>query len=341
MPFLGTIPPTGEFDSIDKSGIWRARSGFLITLIPANFPPMAYIRPRGSKFRAEVELKGVRDSETFKSKTAAREWASRREAEILAGERGDIPNLTVAALLERYAREVSRGKKGERWEVIRLKALERDRIAQVRLKALDAPHASDWQERRLQAISAASVRRERNLLNNVFEIARKEWRWLKRNPFEGVRRPKDGKPRDRIATDEELARLLELASTAMQRAIVGAVETGMRAGELASNPQIRGRVAYLLDTKNGTAREVPLSEKAVECFPVGLSAGSISELFARLCEQAGVKGLTFHDLRRSAIVRLARKLTPLELAKMVGHKDLRMTLNVYYKQDAEAVAAKL
>lgn len=292
-------------------------------------------------WQAQVARKGMRRSKAFPSKGAAQAWAGQQEAEIMAGDRGEIPNLTVAALLQRYAKEVSRGKKGERWEVIRLTALERDRIALVRLKALDAPHASDWQQRRLQAVSAASVRRERNLLNNVFEIARKEWRWLKKNPFEGVRRPKDGKARDRIATQEELDKLLGMASPAMRRAIVGAVETGMRAGELASNPEIRGRVAYLLDTKNGTAREVPLSEKAVECFPVGLSAGSISELFARLCEQAGVEGLTFHDLRRTAIVRLAQKLTPMELAKMVGHKDLRMTLNVYYKQDAEAVAAKL
>ena len=292
-------------------------------------------------WQAQIARKGVRRSKAFPSKGAAQSWAGQQEAEIMAGERGEIPNLTVAALLQRYAKEVSRGKKGERWEVIRLTALERDRIASVRLRTLDSPHVADWQQRRLQAISAASVRRERNLLNNVFEIARKEWRWLKRNPFEGVRRPKDGKPRDRIATDEELAKLLELASPAMRRAIVGAVETGMRAGELASNPEIRGRVAYLLDTKNGTAREVPLSEKAVECFPVGLSAGSISALFAQLCERAGVEGLTYHDLRRTAIVRLAQKLTPMELAKMVGHKDLRMTLNVYYKQDAEAVAAKL
>ena len=292
-------------------------------------------------WQAQIARKGVRRSKAFPSKGAAQSWAGQQEAEIMAGERGEIPNLTVAALLQRYAKEVSRGKKGERWEVIRLTALERDRIASVRLRTLDSPHVADWQQRRLQAVSAASVRRERNLLNNVFEIARKEWRWLKRNPFEGVRRPKDGKPRDRIATDEELAKLLELASPAMQRAIVGAVETGMRAGELASNPEIRGRVAYLLDTKNGTAREVPLSEKAVECFPVGLSAGSISALFAQLCERAGVEGLTYHDLRRTAIVRLAQKLTPMELAKMVGHKDLRMTLNVYYKQDAEAVAAKL
>jgi integrase len=40
-------------------------------------------------------------------------------------------------------------------------------------------------------------------------------------------------------------------------------------------------------------------------------------------------------------VQLSKKLDAFELAKMVGHKDLRMTLNVYYKADAAAIADKL
>ena len=54
-----------------------------------------------------------------------------------------------------------------------------------------------------------------------------------------------------------------------------------------------------------------------------------------------IEGLTFHDLRHTAVVRLAKKLSPFELAKMVGHRDLKMTLNVYYQQDAEETAKKL
>ena len=261
----------------------------------------------------------------------------------MAGVRGEIPNLPVADLLTRYAREVSAGKKGARWEIVRLKALGRDMVAQVRLRALDAPHVSDWQRRRLQAVSAASVRRERNLLNHVFEIARKEWRWLRKNPFEGIRRPKDGKARKRIATPAELERLTARASQKLARVIAFAVETGMRAGEIAALTRVEGRVAYVADSKNDEAREVPLSAAAIEAWQGGidLTAGSISGLFARLCDEVGIEGLTFHDLRRTAIVRLARKIDPLELAKMVGHHDLKMTLNVYYQIDAEAVAAKL
>lgn len=260
----------------------------------------------------------------------------------MSGVRGEIPNLTVGALLERYKQEVAAGKKGERWEVIRLRLIGRDRIASVRLRDLDSPHASDWQQRRLKAVSSASVRRERNLLNNVFEIARKEWKWVRKNPFEGVRRPKDGKPRNRLATPKEIDQLLARASQDLARAITVAVETGMRAGEIASNPTINGRVAVLVDSKNNEGREVPLSPKAIEALSQGvnLTAGSISALFARLCREEEIEGLTFHDLRHYACVRLSSKLELMELCKMMGWKDPRHAL-IYYSKGAESIADKL
>lgn len=307
----------------------------------ANFTPMATYRKRLGKWRVEVRMRGVYDSETFVSRQAAKAWATRREAEILAGQRGEIPNLTVQALLARYEKEVSAHKKGQRWEVVRLRNMGRDRLASIRLKELDAPHVSDWQQRRLQVVSGASVRRERNLLNNVFEIARKEWKWLARNPFAGVRRPKGGKPRKRIATSSEIASLTA-EDGALTRVVIWALETGMRAGEIAALQDVRGKVAYLYDSKNGEAREVPLSDRALEVWNggFGITAGSISTLFARRCEQLGIHGLTFHDLRASAATRLSKKLNPLQLAKMFGWKDLKQAL-VYYRESTEDIAELL
>lgn len=314
------------------------------------FPPksrqgigVAHFRRHGAGWKAEIERRGVRRSQSFDTKAAAVAWAGTQEAEIMAGHRGEIPNLTVSALLERYSREVSQHKKGRRWEQIRLKALGRDLLASEKLRKLDSPHAAAWQERRLKAVKAASVRRERNLLNNVFEIARKEWKWLTKNPFTGVRRPKDGKPRNRIATQDELDRLTRRASPEMRRAIVAAVETAMRAGDIASKPEVNGRIAKLLDSKNNEGREVPLSEKAAEALRGGidLTAGSISTLFATLCREEKIKGLTFHDLKHTAMTRLSKKLDAWELAKMTGNKDMNIILKVYYGFDPEETAKKL
>lgn len=304
---------------------------------------MASIKPHKKGWRAQVARRGIRDSRIFASKGEAVAWAGSREAEIMAGAAVSIPNLTVLALLERYKREVSSGKKGRRWEEIRLDAVGRDRLALVRIKSLGPPHVADWQQRRLEAVSGASVRRERNLLNNVFQIAVKEWHWLSKNPFDGVRRPKDSRPRNRVATPEELTTLMQAASHGLERAIIVALETAMRAGEIASKPKITGSVARLEDSKNGTARDVPLSAAALEALQKGipLTAGSISALFARLCREEKIKGLTFHDLKHTAMTRLSKKLDPWELCKMSGNKDIKLVLRVYYQMDPQEVAKKL
>ena len=304
---------------------------------------MAAFRLTRYGWRAEVCRRGVRVSESaFKTKAAAVAWAGRVEDEIMGGVRGEMPNVTVLALLQRYAKDVSEGKKGKRWEKVRLNALGRDPLASVPVRHLDSPHAAAWQERRLKAVKSASVRRERNLLNNVFEIARKEWRWLRKNPFEGVRRPKDGRARERLATEDELKRLKARASEEMRRAIVAASEAGLRASEIASKPEVIGRVARLLDSKNGEARDVPLTAKAAEALDGGieLTAGSISELFARYCDAEKIHGLTFHDLRHYACTHLAEKLDLMELCKMMGWKDPRHALR-YYNKGAAAIAKKL
>jgi len=107
---------------------------------------------------------------------------------------------------------------------------------------------------------------------------------------------------------------------------------------------VSGNVATISDSKNGTSREVPLSARALEQLPApfGLTAGSISGLFAKLCKSEAVKieGLTFHDLRATAATRLAKKLNPLQLAKMFGWKDVSMALT-YYRETAEDVAKLL
>jgi integrase len=294
-------------------------------------------------WQAQIFRRGVRDSDSFPTKGAAIAWAGTREAEIMGGARGEVPNLTVAALFTRYEKEVSEHKKGKRWEVIRLGRMGLDRLAQVRLRELDSPHVADWQRRRLQAVSAASVRRERNLLNNVFEIACKEWKWVRANPFVGVRRPKDGRPRKRIATPAELRTLEGLASERMKRVIVWAVETGMRAGEIAACRDVKARTAFIYDSKNGEEREVPLSAAALEVWTdggFGLTAGSISTIFADLCDEAKIHGLTFHDLRATACTRLAKRLNPLQLAKMMGWKDLKQAM-VYYRESTDDIAKLL
>jgi integrase len=107
---------------------------------------------------------------------------------------------------------------------------------------------------------------------------------------------------------------------------------------------VSGNVAYLSDTKNGTPRAVPLSARALAIWqegPFNLTPARLDAHFRQIRERAGLPDIHYHDSRRTAASRLAKILNPYELARMLGHKDLSMTLNTYYKDDPQQIAEKL
>ena len=345
-PTRGIFLPVEFTRVLRKGGLERLKSGIFCEHFTQNLPMPTYTKT-SKGVRAQICVKRIRRSKTFKSMGQARAWAVAQENEILAGERGDIPNKVFSEALDRYAETVSTHKKGAKWELVRINLIKRDRIASVRLKDLDATHVSDWRDRRLLDVSGASVNREKNLLSHVCTIAVKEWKWLKVNPFFGVRMPPKGKPRTRLMSDDERARLSQFANTEIYKEVLRiadfAVETGMRASEICNLKTVSGRVAILPDTKNGELREVPLSEKALSIWQEGsfkLDSKRLDVHWRNLCKAAGIEGLHFHDLRGVAATRLSQKLTPFQLAKMFGWKDLKHAM-IYYRETAEDVAKLL
>lgn len=115
----------------------------------------------------------------------------------------------------------------------------------------------------------------------------------------------------------------------------------MRAGEIC-RAEVSGSVATLEDTKNGTARLVPLSGRAIELYGGGfaLTSGSIDAIWRKMTNEAGVVDLHFHDSRREAITRLSKKFDVLELARIVGHKNINELLT-YYAADMQELAKRL
>ena len=319
---------------------------------------MASIVKHGKGYRALVARKGIRRTKVFATRTEAKDWASRQEYLILNADKVAAEG-TFGELLDRYAREVSPSKRGARWEVLRLAKIGRDKIAKVRLGDLSSTDFSDWRERRLREVKPGTVVREMQLMASVLNEARKEWGLIGSNPMGDVRRPPKPPSRDRLPTEAELERLAHSAgddlSTATARAFhafLFALETAMRAGEIVgltwANVDIESRVAHLPKTKNGHARDVPLSSEAVrllralpEADPVfALNSQQLDALWRKVRDRAGVEGLTFHDSRHGGITRLARKLDVLALARMVGHRDIRM-LSVYYNETAAEMAKRL
>lgn len=319
---------------------------------------MASIRKHGKAWRAEVSRAGKRRSKVLPTKREAQDWAARQEY-LLNNEDRAASAQPFRDVLDRYAREVSPTRRGARWEVLRLNRMAGDPLGAVRLCDLTATDLAAWRDRRLAEVAPGTVRREMTLLSAALEMARREWRLLPENPMRDVRKPPEPAPRDRLPTADEFERLalsagddLTCATARAFHAFRFACETAMRAGEIVGltwdRIDLATRVATLPMTKNGSARQVPLSGEAVrllEALPrldpvFGLDSRQLDALWRKLRDRAAVEGLTFHDSRHHAITRLAGKLDVMALARMVGHRNISQLL-AYYNEGAADLAKRL
>lgn len=322
---------------------------------------MATINKEGKRWRSQVFLDGKRRSKTFDTKAQAAAWALGEEANKKGGK---LPDKTLGEALQRYAESVSPGHKGSRWETVRLNAMGRHVIAAKRLALLTGADFASWRDDRLKQVQGASVLREMKLLNSVLESCRKDFGWLAANPMKDVSRPTAPPSRKRRVSADEIERLMLgfglgehlAADTMTQRvglAFLFALETAMRAGEIlglhAHDLELGQRFARLPKTKNGDAREVPLSQQAIAILallpaadgPVfAVNEANRDALFRKIRERAAVSDLHFHDSRAEAIWRLSKKLDVLQLARMIGHRDLK-SLMIYYTESASELAKKL
>lgn len=320
---------------------------------------MASIRKHTKGYRAQIDRQGIRRSKTFASRQEAKDWAAREEYKILNGEK-IAAAMRFSEVLERYAREVSPSKRGHKWEVMQIERLVRGPLGSVHLKDLSPAHFSAWRDDRARSVAAGTIRREKNLLSAVLSTARKDWGLIHVNPLEGVRMPPEPRPRDRLPTASELERLHLAAGSDLGTATARAFhafrfssETAMRAGEVVGmawdDIDLEARVVHLPHTKNGHPRDVPLSGAAVallEQLPVlspvfGLNSRGLDALFRKIKARAMVEGLTYHDSRAAALTMLSRKVDVMTLAKISGHRDLRILMNTYYRETAADIAKRL
>ncbi|PUE38756.1 integrase [Limnohabitans sp. Hippo3] len=326
---------------------------------------MASFRQRGGKWQARVLRNGYPDqTKTFETKADAEKWARSIESEIDKGQFVNVneaQRTTLGDLIKRYLAEVTPSMKGAAEDTIRLKAIMRKPIAQWSMANLSAARIAAYRDERLKEVSAGTVIRELAYLSAIINHARREWGINVLNPVQMVRKPQSPQARARVLTDEEVEKLLLALEPAGRRshwtkpAVQLALATAMRRGELLSirweHVDLQNRTAFLSDTKNGESRTVPLSTAAVQVLAelprhisgvvIPVKFFTLDAAFKRARKRAGLNDLRFHDLRRTAITRMAEKLpNVIELAAVSGHKSL-MVLKRYYRPTAAELAQKL
>lgn len=311
---------------------------------------MASIRKRKGHWQAQVRRKGFEPlAKTFRNRQDALAWARQAEADM--DRNAFVPrrlaeSLTVQQLLDRYLVEVAPRKRSYRTMRTALIGLRRHFRYQT-LATLCPSDISEYRDKRLHdGRSPSTVIKELNLLSRVIDVAARDWGIeVPRNPARVVSRPSAPAGRTRrLAIEEEFA-LLNACQTSRARnlgsVVVLALETAMRLGEILSlewsEIDLARRTAHLSMTKNGEARTVPLSHRAIEAlvalgpydsgklFPHWRDSISFLHPWRRVVIKAELNDFRFHDLRHEAISRLFEKgLNPIQVASISGHKTLQM-----------------
>ena len=340
-------------------------------------------------WQAQIKRKGFPMAvKTFRTKAEATQWATVTESEMMRGvfvRRNESEQTTLNELLDRYSREVLPKLKGGYREHSRIKALQSG-LGAYSLAALNSAMIAKYRDNRLSTVSektgrlvsAQTVKHELGLLQRAMKMAAMEWGIALPGgiPTAMVKKPSLPSARDRRLVDNEEERLLaacaESRNVWLRPCVIFAIETAVRAGEILekwerdketgnqekkslglqwSDVDLRKRTAHLPKTKNGDARTVPLSSRAVavlEALPrnldgrvFGTTYEGVHQAFVRACKRAGIDDLRFHDLRHEATSRLFEKsLNPMQVAAITGHKTLQM-LKRYTHLKAEDLAKML
>ena len=260
---------------------------------------------------------------------------------------------TVAEVLTLYRDRISILKKGSGQEKYRIEQILRHSIASMKVKDVKSSHIAQFRDERLTQINprtkkplaSSTVRLDLALLSDMFRIAMIEWGYCEENPVLKVRKQKLPPGRDRrlAPREEKMIRryCMQKGMAEMNVIITLALETAMRQSEILNmrweHVNLRSRIVRLLETKNGTTRDVPLSLAARDAL-ISMGAKSSGQVFSYsssagfkstwrgMIQRLKIQNLKFHDLRHEATSRLFElgSLDMMEIASITGHKTLSM-----------------
>ncbi|KAF1021852.1 MAG: Tyrosine recombinase XerC [Paracidovorax wautersii] len=329
------------------------------------------IKTAAGTWRVQIKVGETRDAATFPTKREAIEWAEARRLELRQERGGKAAGKgagkTLKDAVDRYMEEITSTKRGENFENTRLLAFLRDPLfpSKKLIGDVGTDDMARWRDGRQAKVKPGTVLREITIMTHLFDVARREWRWISANPMDDMRRPSKPAHRERVISGPEIRRMLRVmgwsrhkpvrsAGQAVAACFLGALQTGMRAGELCGLEwsDVRANYCVLHDgkTKTGKGRHVPLTPAALrnlesmrgwdDATVMGIQTKSLDALFRKYRERAGLSGFTFHDTRHTAATRMAQRLHVLDLCKVFGWTNTARALT-YYNPSAADIAARL
>jgi integrase len=286
-------------------------------------------------------------------------------------ERPKTPTITVDGLWKLYESVSKREVRSHKDDVWRARHLNRHlgprSVATLNQEDVDRYLDARLQEktRRQQPPASATLDREVELLRRMANYAVKCGR-LPSNPLAGVKLQHKPNARRMVIDDEMFGRLYEAAEPALRPILLVAFDTGMRLREILNltwkQLDLREHTIRLeaADTKTEQPRVVVLTKRVVEALTglprhirseyvfanpkTGGPWRDIRKTFHRACRAAKLKGLWFHDLRRSFVTRARRLGIPESVCmRMTGHRTRSVfeRYNIISEDDLRTAVGKL
>ena len=327
---------------------------------------MANIRRRQGRWQAQVRRKGYSQvTKTFTSKEAAKRWIKAVETDMERGEFKPRLDMTVGQLIKRYQTDIIPKQKAHQSALVRCRRLRR-MLGKINLSDLSPAHLASYRDERLKSIKPNTLKRELSILSSAINTAIIDWGIpIPSNPVAMTRIPKYDDSRDRRLKDGEEEKLLAIAKPVYRRAIIIAVETAIRRGELLnirkSHINFDKQTLHIPETKTDTPRTIPLSTRAIKALRdqiksisdanvvqmerdpklFSMSSPMFRHEILKYRIKLDMEDWRFHDLRHEATSRLFEKgLNIMEVALITGHEDLRM-LKRYTHLKPESLVARL
>jgi integrase len=211
--------------------------------------------------------------------------------------------------------------------------------------------------------SPATVNRELEVLSKIFTLAMDD-EIIERNPCRKVKKLRMDNQRTRhLSTDEEDRLMVALTGRRahLKPVVTVAIYTGMRRGELfklqRNHVDFELNLINVKQTKTGKDRTVPMDDSVREILDrlceglrdedfvfensnTGVHITDIKRGFKSACREAGIHGLTFHDLRHTFGTRLADLgVDIVKIAELMGHQSILTTRRYTHATDEGKRAA--
>lgn len=210
---------------------------------------------------------------------------------------------------------------------------------------------SDYKvKRRKEGAAPRTVNYELTLMGHAFNLAVREWEWLKDNPVSKVQKEKVNNLIERWLTREEEKKLKAASPKWLQEIIIFAIQTGLRESEILDliwqQVDLNRRTITIYEQKNKSVDTLPLSQTAMDVLlqksdnphnetdhvfqntcEKRILASNLIRAFQVAAKKSGIRKIRFHDLRHTFATRLVQSgVDLLTLQKLGRWKEVKMVM---------------